>query len=390
MKKEYKIAFLIPNIFSLGGEQRLTSVIANIFIEYGYSVDIICTEPNIKIDYKIYSLNKKIKIINAEHKKYFLDPLKILRYSNRNFGLFKNNPKILENIYCIKNFKKVLTNKINSNNYNYVIAVGGYYSMVLASIKNNIKSKTIGWQLNSFDAYFRNPHKYYWNQDELFKSLIPKLDSYVLLTKYDQDKILKYFNCKTEVIYNPVSFKSKEVSKTENKQFIAIGRYTEAKGFDLLIKSFKIFAEKNKDWKLIIVGEGKDKKLLENLISEYNLNKRIKLHGRTNNIKKYFLNSKALLLSSRWEGMPMVVTEAMELGVPVISYDIPVSKEIIQDHENGLLVSSFDIKEFADKMLEFVDDKNLRTKLSKNIKKSSKIISQEVIGKEWKKLLQKL
>ena len=390
MNKKFKVAFIIPNIFSLGGEQRLTTVISNLFLNYNYDVNIICTEPNMEIDYSMYSLNKKIKILNIKYKKYFLDPIKLFRFSNRNLGLFKNNSKILEKIYCVKRLQRKLIKVINENNYDFVIAVGGYYSMVLASIKNQINSKIIGWQLNSFDAYFQNPKKYYWNQDSLFKRLIPNLDSYVLLTKYDQKKTLEYFNCKTEVIYNPVSFTSKRVSQTKNKQFIAIGRYTTAKGFDLLIESFNIFSKQNKDWKLIIIGEGEDKTLLENLIKKYNLDKRVKLHGKTKNIEKFFLDSKALLLSSRWEGMPMVVTEAMELGVPVISYDIPVCKEIINDYENGLLVKSFDTYLFAEKMLEFSNNEDLQKKLSKNIKKSSKMISQEVIGRKWKDLLERL
>lgn len=105
------------------------------------------------------------------------------------------------------------------------------------------------------------------------------------------------------------------------------------KGYDLLIQAFSIFAQKNKDWTLTIVGEGKEKNKILKLVKKLKLEDRVKIDKFTKNIKKYMLNSSIYLLTSRWEGMPMTVLEAYEMGLPVISFDIDAMKELTNDTE---------------------------------------------------------
>ena len=220
--------------------------------------------------------------------------------------------------------------------------------------------------------------------------MLPKLDYYIVLTKYDEEKIKQEYGIKVLTIHNPVSFISEETSKLTNKQFLAAGRFTYTKGFDMLIESFKIFSKFNKDWKLVIVGEGKEKKQLQNQIKNYNLQDRIRIDSFTDDIKKYFLNSSTLLLSSRWEGMPMIVLESIEMGVPVIAYNIIAMQEIFEDAQAKILVSQYDINEYANAMLKVANDDEYRKKLGKNAKERSRLFSKELILKQWEDLLKSI
>ena len=197
-------------------------------------------------------------------------------------------------------------------------------------------------------------------------------------------------NIECQVIYNPRSFNSKEKSKVNKKQFLAAGRLNHQKGFDLLIESFNTFSKTNDDWKLVIVGEGKEKiKLLES-INKYKLRDRIIVESFTNNIKEYFLNSSVLLLPSRWEGMPMIVLESLEMGVPIISYDITAVEPLITNGKEGIIVKSFDKDEFSIAMENMVSSPNLIEDMSKECVIKSREFDVENIRDKWIELIDEL
>ena len=281
-----------------------------------------------------------------------------------------------------------LASSINfSNKFDVVIGVAGEYSLLLGTISDKINAKTIGWQHNSFDAYLRNEKRYFWNQDQLFKNYISNLNEYIVLNDYDKEMFKKEFNIDSKVIYNPKSFISNEKSKVDNKQFLAAGRFNYQKGFDLLIEAFNLFSKLNSDWNLVLVGEGEEKDKIQNLINKYNLNDRIILKPATDNIKQYFLKSSILLLPSRWEGMPMIVLEALEMGMPAITYNISAIYPLIKDKKEGIVVTKYDIEKFAEAMNYLANNNEIRKKMSDNcIKKSKEFEISKIINK-WNQIL---
>lgn len=387
-----KICFLTYNIFDLGGIQRVVSVIANELVER-YEVDILCTNTEYQINRELYKLKNNINVdMNSSIvEKKILKKIvyKILKIINNKTGILNNKRfnKILTEIYFPKTVQDNLIKYINSKKYDIVIGVAGELSLLLGSISSKINAKTIGWQHNSYDAYLNNKGRYFWNQDELFKKYIPNLDEYIVLTEYDKVKFKENMNIDCKVIYNPRSFTSKEKSSLKNKQFLSAGRFNYQKGFDLLIESFYEFSKYNKDWNLVIVGEGEEKEKIKEYISKFKLNDRVKIDGFTNDIKKYFLESSVLLFPSRWEGMPMLILESMEMGVPVISYDIISSKEIITHGNEGILVDSFDTKKFSNSMIALVNDYDEILKMSSLAISRSNEFDINVIIKQWEKIL---
>ncbi|NSB16557.1 glycosyltransferase [Clostridium beijerinckii] len=390
-----KICFITYSTFSVGGIERVVSIIAN-ELSKDNEIDIVCTCGDFEINRKLYNLNEKVNV-NIEksltQKGFIVKVLsKLLRELNKKTGILNNNKliKILEKVYYPNQIQEKFVDYINLNKYDLVIGVAGTYSLLLGIISDRINAKTIGWQHNSYEAYLKTKERYFWNQDELFNKYIPMLNRYFVLTEHDRKMFLEENNIDSIVMHNPTSFNSKDKSKLLKKQFLAAGRFNYQKGFDLLIESFYKFSKENNDWNLVIVGEGEEKDNIEHLINRYGLNHRIKIEPFTNDIRKYFLNSSILLLPSRWEGMPMIVLESLVMGVPIVSYDITAVESSIRHNYNGLIIEKYNVKKFADAMHYLSNSLLERKKMGDNAVIKSMEFNIEKIGKEWNAIFDEL
>ena len=390
-----KICFITYTVFNLGGIQRVLSRIASEFSKE-HEVTILCASNLFKENRDTYNLDEKVRV------EFGNDIFSLNFYENIRKNIAKkavlnikglNNIKYAKkicNIYYPKNILNKLTEYINRNNYDVVIAIDGIYGIPLSAIANRIKSKTVIWQHNSYDAYFNNKDRYYWNQDFLFKEYVPKVNKYVVLNDYDKRKYMEEKQLETLVIHNPRSFESIQKSDMKCKKFIAAGRFTYQKGFDLLIESFNKFCSLDQEWKLMIIGEGEEKKNIESLISKYGIEDRVEIHGFTDDIKSYFLQASILLLPSRWEGMPMIVLESLEMGTPIISYDITAINGLISNNVEGIVVNKFNTDEFSDAMFELANSIDKRIDMSNSAIKKSNEFSIDNINQKWKKMINDL
>ena len=166
---------------------------------------------------------------------------------------------------------------------------------------------------------------------------------------------------------------------------MAVGRFSRLhKGFDILIEAFHLFSQKNKEWKLDIVGEGVEENLYRSLIEKYNLENRVTIHPFTNQIQEYYSKAQVYVLSSRWEGFGLVLVEAMAHGLPIVSSDLPTSKEIMGDF--GLYFKNGHIEELAERLEEATHiDWNKKTKEAFEIAKRFDI--KNIINL-WKDLIE--
>ena len=394
MKKK-KIAFFVKDIFTLGGVQRVTTVIANA-LSLDYCIDIICFNSNGIIDRDIYGLNEniKIKFINNFYKKNIIEKIysKIIRIINEKNNILSTSETFCEFIkeaYYWKSMRKLLINIINENKYDYIIGVEGELSIALATIKDNIDSYIIGWQHNSYEAYFETKNKYYWNQKNIFNKYMKKLDKYIVLTDDDKYKIKENFNIDSIRIYNPLSFRSDVKANVLNKNIISVGRLEKhQKGFDLLIESFVKIAKKNKDWTLSIVGSGNDKDEIQKIIDGSGFKDRIKIESFTSNMKERYLKSSIFVSASRWEGFGLVITEAMECGLAVISFDNTGPREIIKENmKYGILVEKYNVEIMAENIELLMNDIELRKNIIINSEERVENFSINKILDIWKGIL---
>lgn len=159
----------------------------------------------------------------------------------------------------------------------------------------------------------------------------------------------------------------------------------------MLLKAWKIVQQNNKEWKVYIYGDGPMKEELIALAEGLEISKSIIFCGTVKNIKNKYLSSSIYLMSSRHEGFPLVLPEAMECGLPLISFSCPSGpSEVIENGSNGFLVENGNIDEMAEKILILMNDADKRKRMGGRSKEKSKCFDKEVIMKQWMKLFQKI
>jgi GalNAc-alpha-(1->4)-GalNAc-alpha-(1->3)-diNAcBac-PP-undecaprenol alpha-1,4-N-acetyl-D-galactosaminyltransferase len=173
---------------------------------------------------------------------------------------------------------------------------------------------------------------------------------------------------RTIVMPNPVLTPSKNIIQNklfQNPSLIAIGRLNPAKGFDILMQAFYQIHKKYPDWHLTILGEGENRSELEELRSQLQLNEVIHMPGQVHNVNDRLRQADIFVMSSRFEGFPMALCEAMACGLPVISTDcLSGPREIIENGVNGILVETEDVNALATGLEQLISNPQKRDQLS--------------------------
>jgi glycosyltransferase involved in cell wall biosynthesis len=221
----------------------------------------------------------------------------------------------------------------------------------------------------------------------------PKLDALAVLTASDRDEYVELLGdaVRVEAIPNAVTKLEGEVSDLSAKVVIAAGRMKRQKNFRALVQAFALVVEKHPDWTLRIFGGGPNRANLEKLIAERGLEGNVVLKGQVKNIGPELSKASIYALSSRREGFPMVLLEAMSKGVPVVSFDCPTGpRDIVRERENGLLVPPRDVEALAAGIGEMIEDDELRRRCGAGALATAERYTPEVIGARWRQLLDEL
>ena len=187
---------------------------------------------------------------------------------------------------------------------------------------------------------------------------------------------------------NSLSFTISGRSDLKNKRIIAVGRLTKQKGFDFLIEAAVLIREQLPDWHIDIFGSGEDKSDLQAQINSLNLEKFVKINPPTKNIQCELLKSSIYLMTSRWEGLPMILIEAKSCGLPCVSFDCPEGPaDIIKHSEDGFLVELGDIKTLVRYVVELATDEKLLNRYSQSAIINSLEFSPTIIFPKWDSIL---
>lgn len=382
-----RINFFILNLYGLGGTVRTVVNTANYLAEQGYDVRIVSLykhspKPHFELHPKI-----EIKVLMTPSKS---GPKRIIK------GVLRRQKSILVhkeetsyksfNMYtdiCSYKFLKSLNDEI-------LVTTRAGLNILAAKYTNDSIIK-IGQEHLNFEVH----------QDDLkevIKNNYKKLDYIATLTDKDTEdyaEILKEANTKVVKLTNAIPSSDGIVSKLENKTIIAAGRLSPVKGFDTLIKAFDLIKNDYPDWKLKIYGKDSVKSnlkgKLQNLIKERHLYNQVILMGPTNELNEKFLESSIFVLSSKYEGFGMVIIEAMQCGLPVVSFDCPRGpREIIKHGHDGILVENQNIEELAKALSKTMDSYEERQRLGNNAYESVKRYSMDTIGQEWIKIIEEI
>lgn len=218
-------------------------------------------------------------------------------------------------------------------------------------------------------------------QDE---RIVRKFDKFVVLSNEDRGYWGELPNI--QVIPNAALFVAKKYADVSRKRIIAVGRLDYQKGFDRLIEAWRIVQQypEFQDWQLDIFGQGEWKEMLQGRVQQYGLQDTLHINAPTKQIGEEYANSSMLVMSSNYEGFPMVMIEAMACGLPVVSFDFQCGpKDIIQPEVNGLLVKNGDIPGLAEAMMRVMGDEAMRKRMSEEAKKVTETYSEEKVMKLW-------
>lgn len=219
--------------------------------------------------------------------------------------------------------------------------------------------------------------------------IVTKYDKFVVLTHQDKESWKSKENI--AVIYNAVpDSDNKIVSSLNNKKALAVGRVVYQKNFELLVDLWGEIVKKHSDWILIIVCVGSTVELQERIQSK-SLENYIVLEPPTSNIKDYYIDSSLYLMTSRYEGFGMVLAEAQNYGLPIVSLDCKCGpREIVNNDENGYLIEEGKLTDFVEKVSIILENETLRKEFGKNAKTNSLKFSEEIIMQQWLQLFEEV
>lgn len=207
----------------------------------------------------------------------------------------------------------------------------------------------------------------------------------ICLTKTDQLKFIKD-GINAKVITNFI-YPVKSQYDQDSKVIVAIGRLEYQKNFAFLINSFAISELFKEGWKLIIVGEGSEKAMLDELILRLNLTDSVSIHKFTKNIDEYYKKAAVFCMTSRFEAFPMVLLEAINNALPVLVTNFPTGAQEILGNKNLQIVNSWNEVDYAEHLNKLCNDSTLRIKYSEDNKKLAEQFYFEKIMSQWEELI---
>lgn len=363
-----------------GGIEKSIVALANLLCNK-YEVEIACTydiydKPAFKIDKKV-----KIKYLTkniAPNKEEFNDAV-------ANKKLTKIVSEGMKSVKILHIRKKTMVEYITNCNSDVIISTRDIFDSWLGDYGSKDCLK-IGWE--------HNHHHGNMNYARNIITYASKLDYLVLVSNELKEfyaERLRNTKCKCVCIPNIIDKLPQYLSPLSKKRLVSVGRLSPEKGFSDLLILYKGIHEIYPNWKLDIIGDGKDRALLEDYIKSNNLSDCVKLHGFRN--KEYIddiLNDSSIyLMTSYTESFGIVLIEAMSHGVPCIAFSSAEgASEIIESGYNGYLIKNRNFEAYTKKVCDLIDSKEKRLELGRNGYESIKKYTGEEVIKSWLEILE--
>lgn len=353
MKKDNsRIAFVLGGMGN-GGAERVVSILSNHYASVGYKVDII----TLLNGNSTYNLSENVNIINLSN---------------------ANKPRILQIITWVKGLR------------NYIKTYSPYRIVSFFGKINVIVGLTLLEHIHHIIFSERNdPTKDGRNfvVKYLTKKLYPRAKKIIFQTEIVQSYFTKEIINNSVVVKNPVTeFSSYNLEK--KKKIVNVGKLSDQKNHALLIKAFSKITAKYDGYIMEIYGEGENRKELEKLIRELDLQHKVFLLGWVENVHEKIAESTCFVLSSDYEGLSNALLEAMVLGVPCISSNCAGSTEIIKNNFNGLIFEVGNEDELIQKMCLVLDNHNWAKRMGLRAYEDTKKYGISNIIKEWEKVIE--
>lgn len=356
---------ILNNTLNAGGAEKNCVVLCNELVKKGFEVELWITRligdsPLLKlIDPRV-----KVKSVPGKRIRNTINQLKkmLLKSTSKTFLIY--NIELLVPVYFINKLYglnlKIIARSITTLSHNYN--------------DQGIISKRIWFRLIGYTGN--------------------KINSIIAQSSGMKDDLVNQFNIaesKVTVIPNPsYNFIDNSIlnanNNTYNKNILFAGRLTEAKGLNYLLEIFQKALIEIPDLHLTIVGTGEVLQELKNKVINLGLSDSISFEGYKSDLSSYYLNARATVLTSIFEGFPNVLVESISYGTPVISFDCQSGpRDIIIPKVNGILVEYLNVDEFAKAIINIVND-NIKFNKADIIESSKRYSLEKIIG-QYEKVL---
>lgn len=354
------IAFFSGDITRSGGTENVSIMIANALVEAG-GFDV-----------------RFISLFEESGKPFFdLDP-RIERYTV--------HPVPTHGIQHYFDTVIGLKRLVMQHGIDVLVDIDGILDMYSLPVKRSTGVKVVSWEHFNYN---QNPGVPYRKLTRRWAA--GKADAIVTLTKADKRLYEEHLHlhCPVAAIPNPMRKPEPEpVYDVESRIIISAGRLTYQKGFDMLVGVAVRVLTNHPDWQWWILGEGEDRPMLERKIAEAGIGDQLILKGRVDDMDGCYRKAAMFVMTSRFEGLPMVLLEAKAYRLPIVSFDCETGpSEVVQDGVNGYLTTLGDIDRMAECILSLMKDRNLREGFSRNSSVGEERFGGESILRQWTSLL---
>lgn len=357
------IVFFIGDISRTAGTERVTTVIASALADQGFPIAILSMNGGTTSGFPLHHSVKLFSLHMEERSANFSELAKYLAL--RRFIL-------RENVRVIVNVDALLC----------------WYSIPASA---SLRVKVVSWE------HFHRAI----NPGDLGQKIRRRIGRWiavrsancvVTLTERDRRQYIAKENCRSSimVIPNPITLNPWSSKVNKHKRILAAGRLVPQKGFDLLIHAWSLIAKRNTEWRLQIVGSGPQGRELRELARELKVDNQIEFYEHSSHLEQYYLGASLFAMTSRFEGLPLVLIEAKKFGLPCISFDCACGpSEIIRDGVDGILIPDGDVPAMATGLEQLIQDEMLRLTYSNAAQKDTRF-DLEPITDLWLKLLKNL
>ena len=338
-----RIFFIINSLKKCSGSERVACILANKLVEQ-LNFDVTILNRDADFDAVAYPLDNRVKVQKVAGSQF--------------------------------SFYKSLVNTVKRESPDLVIVHNMGKLSILCALIPNIKKLVILEHV----SFISRPKCVQF----LSKIFYKRIDQVVTLTH--RDKIsFDTFHPDVTVIPNFSPFPVTIKKNCDQKQIVSIGRLTDQKNYVHLLKAWEKISYQLPEWKLCIYGEGEHKTLLTDYINDNKLTN-VFLKGATPNVQHVYESSDFFVMSSKYEGLPMVLIEAQSFGLPIVSYDCPNGpSDIIKDKVNGYLVENQNINQLADRILALASSPLDLVEFSQNSLSNAENYQPEKILHLWTK-----
>ncbi|MBQ6861085.1 MAG: glycosyltransferase family 4 protein [Alistipes sp.] len=372
-----KILYCIAGTSNSGGMERVLANKANYLVQHGYEVVIVTTDqrgaaPFFALDSRIRCIDLAVNYEENNGKSFFN---KLVKYPYKQYAhrrrlrkvLLEEKPDITISMYC--------------NEASFLAGIRDGSKKVLeihfSKFKRLQYARTGLWGLVD---------RWRTRNDE---RLVQRYDKFVVLTEEDRGYWGNLPNIM--VIPNARTFTPKKYASLGKRRVVSIGRYSHQKGFDRLIAAWHMVAERHPEWDLDIVGGGELKEALQAQIRTLGLEQKIHLVPPTSDIESIYTAASIYVMSSRYEGLPMVLLEAQAFGLPIVSFRCKCGpSDVVSSGVDGFLVEEGNIQGLADGLIKLIESPELRHQMGTVAIRSSARFDEQRIMNCWMELFNTL